>query len=59
MKTFIKITTFTLSIILILSLGLFTYYFIVTNDVNLDSVTNDNYHCSYLLTNYVINQYFL
>lgn len=27
-----------------------------TNDVNLDSVTNDNYHCSYLLTNYVINQ---
>ncbi len=36
MKTFIKITTFSLSIILILSLGMLTYYFIVTNGINLD-----------------------
>lgn len=27
-----------------------------TNDTNIDSVINDNYHNSYLLTNYVINQ---
>ena len=36
MKSFIKITTFSLSIIFILSLSLFTYYLIVTNGVNLD-----------------------
>lgn len=36
MKTFIKITTFSLSIIFILSLSLFTYYLIVTNGVNLE-----------------------
>ena len=36
MKSFIKITTFSLSIIFILSLSLFTYHLIVTNGVNLD-----------------------
>ena len=36
MKTLIKITIFSLSILLILSFGSLIYYFVITNDVNLD-----------------------